>query len=123
VNAEMSQADKRRRRSRTQAKRQRTRELTAELNRIAAGPAFSDADAQALDDVVEELRMIAQSFNGAVSVWLRARDTRSYLAGTPSQPGRDRSGVPMAGRIKAPRGLQNAQREVSGGLPGTQRRH
>jgi hypothetical protein len=124
VVVEKSQSEKRKRRRRTQAKRQRTQELTAELDRIvAAGAPLSDVDVQVLDAVVEQLRVLAESFNGAVPVWLRARDTRNCFTGKPPQPGRDRSGIPTAGRIRAPRGLEDAQWKVSGGLPGTQRRH
>lgn len=120
----MTQAEKRRSRRRTQAKSRLTRELTVELNRItAAGRPMSAPDAQALDDVVERLRVLAESFNPAMPLWLRARDTRDYLNGKRSHPGRDRSGVPVAGEIGASRGLDNAKQQVSGGLPGTRRGH
>lgn len=117
-------AEKRKRRRKTQEKRRRTQELAAELDRIsAAGRPMSEADAKALDDVVEQLRVLDDSFSGARSVWLRARDTRDYLTGKPPRPDRDRSGVLVAGRIGAPRGLENAKQQVRGGLPGTRRGH
>lgn len=124
VAAETTQAEKRKRRRRTKGKGRLTRELTVELDRISdAGRPMSKDDAQALDDVVEQLRVLAQSFNQAMPLWLRARDTRDYMNGKPPGPGRDRSGVPVAGLISAPRGLDNAKRQVQGGLPGTRRGH
>ncbi|OBB07101.1 hypothetical protein A5668_01425 [Mycolicibacterium fortuitum] len=100
------------------------RKLAVKLNRIsAAGSPMSEPDAQALNGIVDQLRVLADTDNRAMSLWLRARDTRDYLNGKPSGPGRDRSGVPLAGLIGAPRGLDNAKREVSGGLPGTRRGH
>ncbi|MGV0838485.1 hypothetical protein [Mycolicibacterium thermoresistibile] len=101
-----------------------TRELAFELDRIsAAGRPMSEPDAQALDDIVGQLWLLTNSSKRARLLWLRARDVREYLTGKSSDPDRDRSGVPVAGRISAPRGLDSAKRKVSGGLPGTRRGH
>lgn len=96
----------------------------AELHRIsAAGRPISKADAEALDGIVEQLRILADTDQRAGHTRLRAREVREYLTGKSADPDRDRSGVPVAGRISAPRGLDLAKREVLGGLPSSRRGH
>lgn len=106
------------------AEKKSAHKLSIELHRIsAAGRPISRADAEALDGIVEQLQILADTDRRAGHTWLRAREVREYLTGKSSDPDRDRSGVPVAGRISAPRGLDNAKREVLGGLPGTRRGH
>ncbi len=98
--------------------------LAIELHRIsAAGRPIGNADAVALDGIVEASRLLAVTDRRARLLWLRALDIREYLTGTSSDPDRDRSGVPSAGRIGRSRGLDLAKREVLGGLPSSRRRH
>lgn len=98
--------------------------LNAELHRIsAAGRPISKVDAEALDGIVEQLRVLAEADRRVRLLWLRALDAREYLTGKSSVPDRDRSGVPSAGRTGRSRGLDLAKREVLGGLPGTRRGH
>ncbi|MBE5488553.1 hypothetical protein E3G71_001054 [Mycobacteroides abscessus] len=98
--------------------------LNAELHRIsAAGRPISKADAAALDGIVEQLRALADADRRVRLLWLRALDVREYLTGKSSVADRDRSGVPSAGRVGRPRGLDLARREVLGGLPSSRRGH
>lgn len=98
--------------------------LNAELHSIsAAGRPISKVDAVALDGIVEQLRVLADTDRRMRLLWLRALDVREYLTGKSSVPDRDRSGVPSAGRIGRSRGLDLAKREVLGGLPSTRRGH
>ncbi|NOQ58437.1 hypothetical protein [Mycolicibacterium fortuitum] len=98
--------------------------LNAELHRIsAAGRPISKADAAVLDGIVEQLRVLADGDRRVRLLWLRALDVREYLTGKSSVPDRDRSGVPSAGRVGRPRGLDLARREVLGGLPSSRRGH
>lgn len=98
--------------------------LNAELHRIsAAGRPISKADVEALDSIVEQLRVLAEADRRVRLLWLRALDVREYLTGKSSVPDRDRSGVPSAGRIGRSRGLDLAKREVLGGLPSSRRGH
>jgi hypothetical protein len=100
------------------------RRLAAELHRITvAGRPPSAADTLALDDLVEELRVLATDNKSSRLLWLRAQDAREYLTGKSSAPDRDRSGVPSAGLVGRPRGLDLARREVLGGLPSSRRGH
>ncbi|SIG32279.1 hypothetical protein [Mycobacteroides abscessus] len=98
--------------------------LNAELHRISgAGRPISKADAVALDGIVEQLCVLAEADRRVRLLWLRALDVREYLTGKSSVPDRDRSGVPSAGRVGRPRGLDLARREVLGGLPSSRRGH
>lgn len=98
--------------------------VNAELHRISvAGRPISKADAAALDGIVEQLRVLADGDRRVRLLWLRALDVREYLTGKSSVPDRDRSGVPSAGRVGRPRGLDLARREVLGGLPASRRGH
>lgn len=102
----------------------RTREYSLELRRIAqAGRPMTPSDAQTLGTLIAELEALSRTVPMARTLWTQALDTRAYLTGGSAAPDRDRSGVPSAGRISRPRGLGSAHREVLGGLPGTRRGH
>lgn len=104
--------------------RQETHQHSVTLRRIAlAGRPISPSDSATLDALVCELEKLSRTNPRARTLWVQAQETRSYLTGASSDPTRDRSGVPSAGQISAPRGLERARREVSGGLPGTRRAH
>lgn len=106
------------------AQRQSTRTHSLELRRIAqAGRPMAPSDAEALNQIIAELEALSRKAPIARTLWTQALDTRAYLTGRSAAPERDRSGVPSAGRISAPRGLDRAKREVLGGLPGTRRGH
>lgn len=106
------------------AQRQSTRTHSLELRRIAqAGRPMAPSDAEALNQIIAELEALSRKAPIARTLWTQALDTRAYLTGGSAAPDRDRSGVPSAGRISAPRGLDRAKREVLGGLPGTRRGH
>lgn len=106
------------------AQRQSTRTHSLELRRIAqAGRPMAPSDAEALNQIIAELEALSRKAPIARTLWTQALDTRAYLTGGSAAPDRDRSGVPSAGRISAPRGLDSAKREVLGGLPGTRRGH
>lgn len=101
-----------------------TQSHSLQLLRIAqTGRPMTAADAQILDRLITELETLSRTVPMARTLWTRALDTRAHLTGGSDTPDRDRSGVPSAGRISAPRGLDMGWREVSGGAPGTRRGH
>ncbi|SIF61281.1 Uncharacterised protein [Mycobacteroides abscessus subsp. abscessus] len=101
-----------------------TQSHSLQLLRIAqAGRPMTPSDAQTLDRLIAELETLSRTVPLARTLWTQALDTRAHLTGGSDTPDRDRSGVPSAGRISAPRGLDMGWREVSGGAPGTRRGH
>lgn len=102
----------------------RTQGYSLQLRRIAqAGRPMIPSDAQTLNRLIAELEALSRRVPMARMLYTQALDTRAYLTGGSSAPDRDRSGVPSAGWISRPRGLDMPRRGVSGGLPGTRRGH